>query len=76
MMIGGFGFAIALYPTVKSKDKPALSSSLITGTILLLFCFSYATLGLWLAFSSTLLTVIMWYVLALQKLKLRVKNDH
>jgi len=67
MMVVGFGFAIALYPSVKGKDKPALSSSLITGTLLLIICVCYATLGLWLAFSSTMLTVIMWFTLAIQK---------
>jgi len=69
MMIGGFIFAVALVPSVRSKDKPALSSSLTTGTVLLVFCVCYATLDLWLAFSSTILTVIMWYILAYQKMK-------
>ena len=69
MMIGSFIFAIALWPSVKGKDKPALSSSLITGTVLLIFSICYATLGLWLAFSTNFLTVIMWYILAFQKFR-------
>jgi hypothetical protein len=66
MMIVGFVFVVALWPSVKGKDKPAIASSIITGTGLLIMCICYATLGLWFAFSSTLLTVIMWYVLAVQ----------
>jgi len=34
MMIGGFGFALALIPSVIGKDKPEKSSCAITGGIL------------------------------------------
>lgn len=66
MAIIGFIFAVALWPSVRSKEKPALASSILTGTGLLIMCVCYATLGLWLAFSSSILTVIMWYILAVQ----------
>jgi hypothetical protein len=71
MMVGSFIFALALIPSVRGKDKPAVSSSIITGTVLLVFTLCYATLGLWLSFGSTFLTVIMWYVLAIQKLRMK-----
>ena len=56
LMIGGFGFSLALIPAVRSKDKPPRSSCLMTGSILGIFAITYATLGLWLAFLSTMVT--------------------
>ena len=69
IMAGSFIMALALLPSVKGKDKPALSSSLITGTITFIFCICFATLGLWLSASATFLSATMWCILAIQKLK-------
>lgn len=66
-MFGGLGFAAALIPCLRSKDKPALTTSLMTGGILTVFTAVYFTLGLWLAFSATLVTATMWLILAAQK---------
>lgn len=63
LMAGGFLFAVALYPAVKGKEKPPKSTSLLTGSVLLVFSIVYATLGLWLAFASTIITTTMWYIL-------------
>jgi hypothetical protein len=71
MMVGSFVFALALLPSVLSKEKPAVSSSIITGTTLLVFTVCYATMNLWLSFSTSLLTVIMWYILAIQKILIK-----
>ncbi len=67
MMIGGFGFSIALLPTVLSRGKPAKSSCLITGSILATYVLALATLGLWLSAGATALTATMWFVLLFQK---------
>ena len=71
LMLGGFGFSIALIPAVKAREKPPRSSCLMTGSILGIFAVIYATLGLWLAFSSTIITAGMWFALLLQQTKLR-----
>lgn len=67
-MIGGFLFAIALFPTLMSKDKPPKLTSFLTGTILLVFAICYATMDLWLAFGATLLTATMWFAILAQKI--------
>lgn len=67
LAIGGFVFAFALVPSIGSKDKPALKTSVITSITLLVFCVCYATLGLWLAFTSTVVTAALWIILAIQK---------
>ena len=66
LMVGGFCFAVALVPTLKAKEKPARSTSIITGGILTMFCIVYATLGLWLGCISGGLTAIIWFILFYQ----------
>lgn len=68
IMIGGFGFSIALIPAVRSKKKPPSSTCLITGGILASYCVAFATLGLWLAFIGTLMTAALWFILLFQTL--------
>lgn len=66
LMAGGVGFAIGLLPSVFGKNKPERSSSIITGSILAIYCVCYATLNLWFAFSSTILVAGLWFTLAIQ----------
>lgn len=65
--VGSIIFVIALIPSVLGKHKPALSTSLLTGTVLLVFAMTYLTLSLWFAAITTTLTATLWYVLAVQK---------
>lgn len=65
--IGAWIFVIALLPSVFGKDKPALSSSLITGSVLAVFAFTYVSLSLWIAALSTSMVSLTWFVLAVQK---------
>lgn len=69
--IGSLVFAAALIPSVVSKDKPALWTSLMTGTVLIVFTATYASLDLWYATATTALTAVLWLVLAAQKLTRR-----
>lgn len=65
--IGTWVFAIALIPTIKSKEKPPLSTSAPTAFFLALFAFTYFTLSLYLSAVSSLSTATAWFILALQK---------
>ena len=67
LSVGSWIFTIALIPSVLSKDKPALSSSLMTATVLTVYVAVYLTLSLWMAAASTALVAAMWYILAVQK---------
>jgi len=71
LMLGGFGFVVALLPAVRSSKKPPISTSLSTGLILTSFCVVYGSLGLWLAFIATGMTATMWFILAIQVSKRR-----
>ena len=64
-------FIIALLPSIFSKDKPAIATSLITGTVLTIFAFTFATLSLWLSAVSTMFVSIVWFILAFQKWRIK-----
>ena len=68
LSIGQFVFALALLPSVFSKDKPALSTSLTTGIVLAIFAFTYSTLKLWSAAAFAALVGVIWFILAVQKM--------
>jgi hypothetical protein len=73
---GSLVFAVALIPSVLSKDKPALSTSVMTGTVLVVFSITYATLSLWYATITTSLAAGLWIALAVQKLKKHSKEQN
>src|SRR5205085_471352 len=49
LAVSQLSFTAALLPTLLSKDKPALTTSLMNGTILLVVAFTLSTLALWFA---------------------------
>ncbi|HVX24356.1 MAG TPA: hypothetical protein VG992_03380 [Candidatus Saccharimonadales bacterium] len=65
--VGSILFIIALMPSVLGKNKPALSTSVMTGSVLMVFAITYTTLHLWFAGITTALTAIQWFILAIQK---------
>ena len=68
--IGSVIFAIALLPSVFSNDKPALATSVMTGTVLVIFTITYATLGLWSTAIINGMVSTIWWVLAWQVFRL------
>jgi len=69
MMVGGFGFALGLLPSLLGKNKPAKSSCAITGGILTAYVVAMATLGLILSAVAVGITAIMWWLLLFQQVK-------
>ncbi len=66
--VGSGVITLSLLPTVFGPDKPALSTCLITGSILLIFAATFATLQMWLTAGINCLTATLWLVLAGQVL--------
>ena len=64
---GAIAFIVALVPSVLSKDKPALTTSLLTGTVLAIYAIVYVTLSLWLTTITVAITSLTWFILAYQK---------
>ena len=69
--IGQFIFIAALFPSVFSQNKPAKSTSLLTGLTLLVFAATYTSLHLWFAGATTTLAAAVWLILAAQVLLTR-----
>ena len=66
-MVGNFILGAALIPTILAKEKPTRLTSALTGVILLLYCMTFATLGLYLAAIAVGVNATMWIVLLIQK---------
>lgn len=71
LAVGAFLFSAALIPTLRAKQKPALSTSVLTSAVLWVFAITYATLELWLATIAQVLGACLWGVLAVQTYKMR-----
>ena len=54
--IGSLLLAVALIPSLRSEDKPALTTSLLTASCLAVFAVVYASLELWYSTTTTSLT--------------------
>lgn len=67
--IGAIFFIIALIPSIRGDDKPALFTSLTTGGWLLAFAITYTTFDhpLWYAAITTFGGSVCWFILAYQK---------
>lgn len=62
---------VSLLPSIVSKEeKPALASSLITGTCLLAIAFSYYALGLMQAALPASLVALQWFILGYQRYRI------
>ncbi len=73
LAVGAFLFSLALIPTIRSKQKPALTTSVLTSAVLWVFAITYATLELWLATVAQILGAGLWGFLAVQTVRLKKK---
>ena len=67
LSIGGFVLLASLMPTVIGPHKPALTTSIMSATIIFIFGVTLATLGLWLTAVANVGNSIAWTVLAVQR---------
>lgn len=70
-------FVLALIPTVAGKEKPALSTGIVTAAALSVLAATIATLGLWYGAASTAAVGATWWIIAFQswRRKLRTKQE-
>ena len=67
IMIACFGFAVALIPSIRGKQKPPKSSCILTIILLAAIAISLGTLNLWLSVFAEVTSIIAWGVLLFQK---------
>jgi len=63
-------FVPAMIPTLRGKDKPAFSTSVLNAVIVTIIASTLATLHLWWAVSTALLIALIWVILAVQKYRI------
>lgn len=73
--LGTVVFIIALIPSIRSEEKPALSTSFPTATVLAVFTYVYFSLSLWITAAFTAIICFLWFVLAFQKYKSKSKTS-
>lgn len=64
--VGQWAMTAALVPSLIGPNKPAVSSSIMTGTLIAIFGITYASLDLWSATVSSGVCALAWFVLAWQ----------
>lgn len=69
LTLGQVVFIIALFPSIFSKDKPEIWTSILTGTVALSISVTYTTLSLKLAAISAFFNFVAWAILAIQKMR-------
>lgn len=72
--VGTLVFVIALVPALISKDKPPVSTSFVSGITILIYAFTFSTLGLWFSFVINIISGSLWLTLAWQKAKMKSKK--
>jgi len=73
--VGSWIFAIALIPSIRGKNKPELSSSVMTGSLLTVYIFVFGSLELLGSAISSAVVALCWWILAYQKWRLNKKEN-
>ena len=71
LTVGSAIFIAALLPTVFAPTKPAILTSLITGSTLGVFAVTYFTLDLQYSSITTAISAALWFVIAFQTMRQR-----
>lgn len=66
---GSLVFLAALLPMLRSAEKPPLTTSGTTGIVLLVFAYTYATLGALFGAATTASAAAVWLALAWQRIQ-------
>ncbi|MGH7237050.1 MAG: hypothetical protein ACREGF_00760, partial [Candidatus Saccharimonadales bacterium] len=69
LALGQVVFIIALLPSMLTKDKPEIWTSVLTGLVALSISITYLTLHIRLASIMAFLNFVAWAILAVQKLR-------
>lgn len=63
-------FIVAMWPTIKGKDKPALSTCIMNTVLVAVIAFCLGTLHLWFSLITATSTALLWLTLVIQKMKI------
>lgn len=63
-------FLPSMIPTLRGKDKPAISTSIMNGIIVTVITLTFVTLSLWFSVITGATTALIWFTLAVQKIRM------
>lgn len=66
---GAIWLAIALWPSIRSQNKPDIKTSVLTAIWLTLYLVVYITLQFWFAMVFEIFCVVGWWILVWQMRK-------
>ncbi len=66
-------FVIAMIPSIRSNDKPALTTSIMNVILVAIITVCLFTLKLWFSSFTAALVGLTWSILAIQKRKINSK---
>lgn len=67
--VGGVILAAGLLPSVFGPEKPALATSLVTGSVVAVYAVTFLHLGLLFSSLTSFVQVALWAVLAVQEFR-------
>lgn len=67
LALGSVIFTLALVPSLKSKNKPAIVTSLSTSSVLFVFAITFVTMSLWYSAIAAFVNGMAWLALAMQE---------
>jgi hypothetical protein len=67
LTVGSLFFSVALIPSLVGKHKPAVSTSILTSIVLVVFAAVYISLSLWFSAVAISINAICWLTLAVQR---------
>ena len=71
--VGQCVLVLSLWPMVRAREKPPLTTSVLNVIILAIFAFTLSTLSLWFSTASSVAGSAVWFLLAVQKIRQRKK---
>jgi len=73
--VAQIGFVIALLPSIRSKEKPAIATSIMNVILVCTIAMSLLTLRLWFSSFTAFLIAAAWAVLAIQTIKINKSKE-
>ncbi|MEK7603460.1 MAG: hypothetical protein AAB459_04455 [Patescibacteria group bacterium] len=68
-------FFFTMLPSILSKHKPALATSIMNCVLVTVIVFCFFTLDLWYSVATAIPASAAWFILAVQKFRLRNLPD-
>jgi len=73
--VAQIGFVFALIPSIKSSDKPSITTSAMYASLVTIITICFLTLHLWFSALTAAMGAISWMILVVQKYQIDKRNS-